>query len=40
MAESAALYTAQQATGESAELLLNKHKTSKATCAIARSYPR
>lgn len=39
VAESAALYTAQQATGESAELLLNKHKTSKATCAIARSYP-
>lgn len=39
VAESAALYAAQQATGESAELLLNKHKTSKATCAIARSYP-
>ena len=39
VAESAALYTAQQATGESAELVLNKHKTPKATCAIGRSYP-
>jgi len=39
VAESAALYAAQLATGETAELLLNKQKTSKATCAIARSYP-
>lgn len=38
VAESAALYEAQQVTGQTAELLLNKQKTSKATCAIARSY--
>ncbi|UZE97487.1 cobalt-precorrin 5A hydrolase [Alkalimarinus alittae] len=39
VAESAALYSAQQHTGESAELVLVKQKTAKATCAIARSYP-
>lgn len=39
VAESAALFAAQQATDESAELVLNKQKTAKATCAIARSYP-
>ncbi len=38
VAESAALYAAQQATGEPPELVLNKVKTSKATCAIARGY--
>lgn len=40
VAESAALYAGQQITGDSAELLLNKQKTTKATCAIARSYPK
>lgn len=39
VAESAALYAAQQATGQTPELVLNKQKTRKATCAIARSYP-
>lgn len=39
VAESAALCAAQQNTGGQAELVLNKQKTSKATCAIARSYP-
>ena len=39
VAESAALYAAQQATGQPAELILSKQKTSKATCAIARTYP-
>jgi len=39
VAESAALYAAQQRTGEPAELVLVKQKTAKATCAIARSYP-
>ena len=39
VAESAALYTAQQLTGDLPELVLNKQKTPKATCAIARSYP-
>ncbi|MBE9399648.1 cobalamin biosynthesis protein [Pontibacterium sp. N1Y112] len=39
VAESAALYAAQQATGQAPELVLNKQKTRKATCAIARSYP-
>lgn len=38
VAESAALVAAEQLTGNSAELLLNKIKTKKATCAIARSY--
>ena len=39
VAESAALYAAQSNTGEVAELIFNKQKTAKATCAIARSYP-
>ncbi len=39
VAESAALYAAQEVTGDTAELILNKQKTSKATCAIAKSYP-
>lgn len=39
VAESAALYGAQNSTGESPELVLHKQKTRKATCAIARSYP-
>jgi len=38
VAESAALYQAQQLTNKSSELLLNKHKNKQATCAIARSY--
>ena len=38
VAESAALFAAQKATGASSELILNKIKTDKATCAIARSY--
>ena len=40
VAESAALYAAQCMSEETAELLLPKKKTAKATCAIARSYPR
>ena len=40
VAESAALRAAQQATGQTAELVLNKIKNAKATCAIARSYPQ
>ena len=40
VAESAALYAAQQITGEAAELVLVKQKTARATCAIARSYPK
>ena len=39
VAESAALFAAEQLTTEKAELVLVKHKTKKATCAIARSYP-
>lgn len=39
VAESAALLAAQQLTGDTAELIINKQKTGKATCAIARSYP-
>jgi cobalt-precorrin 5A hydrolase len=39
VAESAALWSAQQATGNDAELLQAKLKTPKATCAIARAYP-
>ncbi len=39
VAESAALYSAKIETGQQAELVLNKHKNTKATCAIARSYP-
>lgn len=40
VAESAALYAAKIATQELAELVLTKQKTAKATCAIARSYPK
>ncbi len=39
VAESAALFAAQAQTGQQAELVINKVKTAKATCAIARSYP-
>jgi len=39
VAESAALWAAQQATGNEAELIQAKLKTPKATCAIARAYP-
>ncbi len=38
VAESAALVAAQNETGDVAELVLNKVKTKKATCAIAKSY--
>ena len=38
VAESAALYQAQQYTDNGSELLLNKHKNRQATCSIARSY--
>lgn len=38
VAESAALYSAQNQTGNVAELLLSKQKSQGATCAIARSY--
>ncbi|OZG72705.1 cobalamin biosynthesis protein CbiG [Hahella sp. CCB-MM4] len=38
VAESAALYGAENLTGESSELLLPKQKNRRATCAIARSY--
>ena len=38
VAESAALYQAQQLTKNGSELLLNKQKNKQATCAIARSY--
>jgi cobalt-precorrin 5A hydrolase len=40
VAESAALIAAEKVTGDTAELVLNKVKTKKATCAIARSYPK
>lgn len=40
VAESAALIAAQQLTGDVAELVLVKNKTKKATCAIAKSYPK
>lgn len=39
VAESAALFAAQQATDEAVELLLPKIKSKTATCAIAKSYP-
>ena len=39
VAESAALWAAQQATSNEAELIQAKLKTPKATCAIARAYP-
>lgn len=38
VAESAALYGAQQLKGTTPELMLKKQKNSKATCAIARSF--
>lgn len=38
VAESAALYSAQLSTGNTAELIMVKQKTAKATCAIARAY--
>jgi len=40
VAESAALYDVQQLTQQSGELVLNKQKSAKATCAIARAYPK
>lgn len=40
VAESAALVAAQQQTHNTPELVLNKVKTAKATCAIVRSYPQ
>ncbi|MFT6264693.1 MAG: cobalt-precorrin 5A hydrolase [Oleiphilaceae bacterium] len=39
VAESAALHAARVVTGQAPELVLNKQKNSKATCAIARSFP-
>lgn len=39
VAESAALYSAQHACADTPELILNKHKNARATCAIARAYP-
>lgn len=39
VAESAALWAAQQVTQQPGELVLNKIKQQQATCAIARSYP-
>lgn len=39
VAESAALYAAQMQVNDTAELLVEKHKNAKATCAIARAYP-
>jgi cobalt-precorrin 5A hydrolase len=39
VAESAALFGAEQLTGECAEMIFAKEKTNKATCAIARSFP-
>ncbi len=38
VAESAALLGAQQRSGQAPELVLNKQKSRRATCAIARSY--
>ncbi len=39
VAESAALFAAQKLTGQDSELVVNKIKNTKATCAIARSFP-
>ncbi len=39
VAESAALFAAQEITGEPAVLILPKIKSQTATCAIAKSYP-
>lgn len=38
VAESAALHAARNASGGEPELLLSKHKSKRATCAIARAY--
>ncbi len=40
VAESAALYAAAEQTGSSPELVLNKIKSKRATCALARAYPQ
>jgi cobalt-precorrin 5A hydrolase len=40
VAESAALYAAQDYASDRPELLLSKQKNAKATCAIARAYPK
>ena len=40
VSESAALYSAQNITGQISELVLTKQKNAKATCAIARSFPQ
>ena len=40
VAESAALLSARIITGDTPELVLTKHKNTKATCAIARSFPK
>ena len=39
VAESAALFSARDQTHGTPELVLNKQKSARATCAIARSYP-
>ena len=39
VAESAALFSAQRQTNEVADLSLTKQKSTRATCAIAQSYP-
>ncbi|SBS37526.1 cobalamin biosynthesis protein CbiG [Marinomonas spartinae] len=39
VAESAALFAAHNVTGSEPELMLNKIKNAKATCAIGRSFP-
>ena len=39
VAESAALFAAKKLTGQDCELVVNKIKNTKATCAIARSFP-
>jgi cobalt-precorrin 5A hydrolase len=39
VAESACLVGCQKLTNTEPELVLNKHKNAKATCAIARSFP-
>ena len=40
VAESAALYAAAEQTGSAPELVLNKIKSRRATCALARAYPQ
>lgn len=39
VAESAALHAAREMTGSAPELVLDKQKSGRATCAIARAYP-